>query len=82
MNLAAADANGELAGTFLAWCENPFAPKEVAEKLFIHRNTLQYRLKKLGEIVKLDLRNFHDSFSLWVALMLERLEEHEVFERE
>lgn len=62
----------ELADTFLAWCRNPFAPAEVARSLSIHRNTLQYRLKKLRDLLGLDPWNFHDCFAIWSALLLKR----------
>lgn len=68
--LAKLDAGGELARTFEAWCASPFAPSEVARGLAIHRNTLQYRLKKIKEITGLDPWNFRDAFELWAALFL------------
>jgi carbohydrate diacid regulator len=73
-SLKEADPNGELALTFMAWIRNPFAPTEVAKELFIHRNTLQYRLKKIREILKLNPWSFHDSFALWTALTLDKIE--------
>ncbi|MDR1510146.1 MAG: helix-turn-helix domain-containing protein [Synergistaceae bacterium] len=67
------DADGELARTFLVWCRNPFASGEVAQELTIHRNTLQYRLKKIKEIIGLNPWDFHDSFLLWTALTLQQV---------
>ncbi|MDR1510149.1 MAG: helix-turn-helix domain-containing protein [Synergistaceae bacterium] len=67
------DADGELARTFLAWCRNPFASWEVAKELAVHRNTLQYRLKKIKEIIGLNPWDFHDSFVLWTALTLQQV---------
>ncbi|MDR1580051.1 MAG: helix-turn-helix domain-containing protein [Synergistaceae bacterium] len=69
----------ELLNTFLVWCENPFSPKDAAKKLSIHRNTLQFRLKKLRQILGLDPWNFHDSFVLWTALILRKFEERVTF---
>jgi carbohydrate diacid regulator len=69
------DTDGELTRTFLAWCRNPFASGEVAKELAIHRNTLQYRLKKIKEIIGLNPWNFHDSFVLWVALTLQKIDQ-------
>lgn len=66
------DSDEDLEKTFMAWCENPFAPAEVAEKLSIHRNTLQYRLKKIRDILGLNPWNFRDSFTLWSALTLKK----------
>ncbi|MBR1672615.1 MAG: helix-turn-helix domain-containing protein [Fretibacterium sp.] len=64
----------ELSDTFLAWCRNPFSAGKVAQELSIHRNTLQYRLKKIKEIWGLDPWDFHDCFTLWSALILRKLE--------
>jgi carbohydrate diacid regulator len=69
------DADGELARTFLVWCRNPFAAGEVAKELAIHRNTLQYRLKKIKEILGLNPWDFYDSFMLWVALTLQKIDQ-------
>lgn len=63
----------ELVRTFLAWCETPFAPAEVAKRLAVHRNTLQYRLKRIQDLSGLDPRNLHDCFALWSALTLRTL---------
>jgi carbohydrate diacid regulator len=77
--LEEADPKGDLRKTFLEWCKSPFAPQDVAERLFIHRNTLQYRLKKIKEILGLDPWCFHDSFALWTAMILEEFERNETF---
>ena len=65
----------ELSNTFLAWCRNPFSAGKVAQELSIHRNTLQYRLKKIKESWGLDPWNFHDCFTLWSALILKKREQ-------
>ncbi|RRD64426.1 CdaR family transcriptional regulator [Fretibacterium sp. OH1220_COT-178] len=70
------DSDSELTDTFLAWCRNPFAPAEVARSLSIHRNTLQYRLKKLRNLLGLDPWNFHDCFAIWSALILKKFGRH------
>lgn len=61
-----------LTETFLAWCRNPFSANRVARELSIHRNTLQYRLKKIREVLGLDPWNFHDGFAVWSALILRK----------
>ncbi|GHS95969.1 CdaR family transcriptional regulator [Synergistales bacterium] len=77
--LEKADSKGDLRKTFLEWCKSPFAPQDVAERLSIHRNTLQYRLKKIKEVLGLDPWCFHDSFALWTAVTLEEFERNETF---
>ena len=41
--------------------------EQVAKKLFIHRNTLYHRLKKISEITELDLDNGDDYFKLLLS---------------
>ena len=43
-----------------------------ADKLFIHRNTLVYRLDKLQKSTGLDLRVFEDAITFKIALMVVR----------
>ncbi|WP_420801601.1 helix-turn-helix domain-containing protein [Providencia rettgeri] len=44
--------------------------RETAKELFIHRNTLDYRLKRISEITKLDLLTIESKVLLYVALQL------------
>lgn len=60
----------EIKDTFLAWCESPFSSGNVAEKLSMHRNSLQYRLKKIRTITGKDPWNFKDAFELWAAFII------------
>lgn len=39
-----------------------------ADKLFLHRNTLKYRIKKIEELLDCDLRNFDDCNRLKMAI--------------
>ena len=56
--------------TFLTWCEYPFASGEAAEKMSMHRNSLQYRLKKIRTLTGKDPWNFKDAFELWISFVL------------
>ena len=56
--------------TFLTWCESPFASGEAAEKMSMHRNSLQYRLKKIRTLTGKDPWNFKDAFELWISFVL------------
>lgn len=67
------DLDDELAETFLTWCETPFAPAEAAKRLSIHRNTLQYRLKKIRGRTGLDPWTARGCFTLWSVLALRRI---------
>lgn len=48
--------------------------KETARQLFLHINTLQYRLKRIRERCGLDPRRFRDGAALYNALKLEALQ--------
>ena len=43
---------------------------ETSRQLFIHRNTLVYRLDKLQKSTGLDLRMFEDAITFKIALMV------------
>ena len=60
----------EMKETFLAWCGSPFSSGNVADKLSMHRNSLQYRLKKIRSLTGKDPWNFKDAFELWAAFMI------------
>ena len=50
--------------------ENSLNVSETSRQLFIHRNTLVYRLDKLQKITGLDLRVFEDAITFHIALMV------------
>ncbi len=52
--------------------ENNLNVSETARKLFVHRNTLVYRLDKIKKITGLDLREFDDAITFKVALMVKK----------
>lgn len=60
----------EIKETFLAWCESPFSSGNVAERLAMHRNSLQYRLKKIRLLTGKDPWSFKDAFELWAAFVI------------
>ena len=60
----------EMKETFLAWCRSPFASGNVAENLSMHRNSLQYRLKKIRSLTGKDPWKFKDAFELWAAFVI------------
>jgi len=51
---AISDTN--LAYTLYKYLENPANPAEVCKELFIHKNTLYYRMDKIREIMQADLK--------------------------
>lgn len=52
--------------------ENNLNVSETSRKLFVHRNTLVYRLEKIKKITGLDLREFEDAIVFKVALMVKK----------
>jgi len=52
--------------------ENSLNVSETSRKLFVHRNTLVYRLEKIKKITGLDLREFDHAIVFKVALMVKK----------
>lgn len=50
--------------------ENSLNISETARKLYIHRNTLMYKLEKIAKTTGLDIRVFDDALTLKIALMV------------
>ena len=58
--------------TIQKFFENNLNVSETSRKLFVHRNTLVYRLEKIKKITGLDLREFEDAIVFKVALMVKK----------
>ena len=56
--------------TISKFFENSLNVSETSRQLFIHRNTLVYRLDKLQKSTNLDLRVFEDAITFKIALMV------------
>ena len=52
--------------------ENSLNVSETSRKMFVHRNTLVYRLEKIKKITGLDLREFDHAIIFKVALMVKK----------
>ena len=52
--------------------ENNLNVSETSRKLFVHRNTLVYRLEKIKKLTGLDLRQFDHAIVFMVALMVRK----------
>ena len=52
--------------------ENNLNVSETSRKLFVHRNTLVYRLEKIKKLTGLDLREFDDAIIFKVVLMVKK----------
>ena len=58
--------------TIQRFFENNLNVSETSRGLFVHRNTLVYRLEKIRKLTGLDLRNFDDAIVFKVALMVKK----------
>lgn len=58
--------------TIQCFFENNLNVSETSRKLFVHRNTLVYRLEKIKKLTGLDLREFEHAITFKVALMVKR----------
>lgn len=56
--------------------KNSLNVSETSRKLFIHRNTLVYRLDKIHKTTGLDLRIFEDAITFKIAMMVVRYMKH------
>lgn len=61
----------ELYDTALKFFESNLNISEASRNLYIHRNTLVYRLDKIQRLLGLDLRDFDDAVILKIALMFD-----------
>ena len=58
--------------TIQCFFENNLNVSETSRKLFVHRNTLVYRLEKIRKLTGLDLREFDHAITFKVALMVRK----------
>ena len=58
--------------TIQSFFENNLNVSETSRKLFVHRNTLVYRLEKIKKLTGLDLREFEHAIIFKVALMVKK----------
>ena len=58
--------------TIQRFFENNLNVSETSRGLFVHRNTLVYRLEKIKKLTGLDLREFDDAIVFKVALMVKK----------
>ena len=62
----------ETLSTVNKFFENHLNVSETSRQLYIHRNTLVYRLDKLQKLTNLDLRNFEDAIMFKITLMVSK----------
>ncbi len=64
----------ELEQTAMSFFECNLNISETAHKLFIHRNTLIYRLNKLETITGYDIRKFNDAINYYLNYLVDKIQ--------
>lgn len=64
--------DGETLLTIQKFFENDLNVSETSRELYVHRNTLVYRLDKIQKITGLDLRKFDDAIIFKVSMLVKR----------
>ena len=64
------DLDNETLSTINCFFDNNLNVSETSRQLFIHRNTLVYRIEKLQKQTGLDIRNFDDALRFKISLMV------------
>lgn len=60
----------EILSTINKFLDNSLNISETSRQLYIHRNTLVYRIEKLEKATGMDVRNFDDALSFRIAMMV------------
>jgi carbohydrate diacid regulator len=58
----------------MAWCESGYNLVKASKALYIHRNTLIYRLNKIETLVGESPRDYEHAFSLYLACLLDSID--------
>jgi len=66
------DFDEETLSTIVKFFENSLNISETARQLYIHRNTLVYRLDKIQKCTGLDIRVFEDAITFKIAIMVSK----------
>jgi carbohydrate diacid regulator len=64
------DIDEEILTTVNKFFENSLNVSETSRQLFVHRNTLVYRIEKLEKSTGLDVRTFDDALTFKIAMMV------------
>ncbi len=64
------DFDEEIVTTVSKFFENNLNVSETSRQLFVHRNTLVYRVEKLQKSTGLDVRTFDDALTFKIAMMV------------
>lgn len=59
--------------TLKCYFENNCNIKELASMLYVHRNTINYKISKIEQILKCDISNIHDRAQLYLGFMIKNI---------
>ncbi|WP_341417588.1 PucR family transcriptional regulator [Paenibacillus filicis] len=62
----------DLIHTLELYIENNGQINEIAKQLFVHRNTMAYRLEKKSELLQIDLKSYSDLFKIKLVLLFKQ----------
>jgi len=65
--------SGDLLVTLEAFCERLGNLSQTAEKLFIHRNTLLYRMERIAQLTGHDMNNPDTRLAVHLALKVRKM---------
>ncbi|HET7271168.1 MAG TPA: GAF domain-containing protein [Rubrobacter sp.] len=72
--LLAQDRSADLLATLETYLDNDLSPTRTAAALYVHTNTVKYRLGKLADLMDLDSQTLSGALTLKVALMVRHLD--------
>ena len=68
------DASRDLLATLRSYLENDLSPTRTAAALYVHPNTVKYRLNKVADLASLDPGNLDDVLTIKISLMVHSLD--------
>ncbi|NOJ19408.1 sugar diacid recognition domain-containing protein [Vibrio jasicida] len=71
--LVSADKSGQLVKTLEAYFQSNGNANDCAKALYIHRNTLRYRLDRISEVTSISTQDFTGLTELYIASQLRKL---------
>lgn len=67
------NGQGELLPTLQTYIDNNLSPSRTAKALYVHPNTVKYRIKRISELLGLDLDDLDNVLTVKVALKIQSL---------
>lgn len=68
--------NAEILDTLNMYYECNANVEKTAQSLFVHKNTIKYRLQRVQELTGLDVRNHDENFRLYLAVLARKIQKN------